>query len=466
MICSAIIKTMGRAGQALKQVLDEYKISQSTLARNLNVERSIIFRWYHEQTDPAAETVAQIVQALQVIDRSAASNFVEAYLDNSLTTANIARNKGLPLSNRVNVPVLSQIFDKTTNSYKYLFFFSLLDILRRRNFDTLSPVTFQEIIIEMLANAWYPHSYFKLSFGVQDQIANKLDSLELAIKEPILQFKDPDKKLLRKTIQNQNLDDIFKDISKYVPFRLIRPFFAQEIKGIKDHSVNPSICELANNKFKETKPLYCFDSTSYKGCTAITLHQDWIEYIAENYSIVKGWVSWEWLNYMQSKNINIPNIVSKLFIPQKRDSLSKQGKYWKLILNHQKLKCIYSQVELDKDHISLDHYLPWSFVAHDQLWNLIPTTPSVNSSKSNNIPAEKYFQDFVQLQYQGLKIYAQNNSRKKWLNCVEDYITELKVSQPDDLLDLDTISNAYSKTLKPLISLAQVQGFNQNWIYK
>jgi CRISPR/Cas system Type II protein with McrA/HNH and RuvC-like nuclease domain len=177
-------------------------------------------------------------------------------------------------------------------------------------------------------------------------------------------------------------------------------------------------------------------------------------------------VSWEWLNYMQSKNINIPNIVNKLFIPQQRDSLNKQIKYWKLILNHQKLKCIYSQVELDKDNISLDHYLPWSFVAHDQLWNLIPTTPSVNSSKYNNIPSEKYFPDFIKVQHQGLKIYAQNNSRKKWLNYVEDHIAELKVSQADDLLDLNIITNAYMATLQPLICLAKIQGFNQHWIYK
>jgi transcriptional regulator with XRE-family HTH domain len=457
---------MGKAGQALRQVLESHKISQSALATALDVERSIIFRWYHEQTDPTAETVAQIVQALQRINKSAAQDFVQAYLGNLAQTANTTFSKDLPLSDRVNVSVLSQIFDKTTNSYKYLFFFSLLDILRRRNFDTLSPVTFQEIFIEIMANAWYPHNYFKLSFGIQDQIANKLDSLGLVISEPILQFRDGDKKLLRKTIQGQNLDDIIKDIGRYVPFRLIRPFFTHQTKGLKDYDVNPSICELANNQFEMTKPLYCFDSASDKDCTAIILHQDWIEYIAENYSIVRGWVSWEWLNYMQSKNINIPNIVNKLFIPQQRDSLTKQIKYWKLILNHQKLKCIYSQVELDKDNISLDHYLPWSFVAHDQLWNLIPTTPSVNSSKSNSLPAEKYFIDFVKLQHQGLIIYAQNNSEKKWLNYAEDYIAELKVSQPDDLLDLNIISNAYSKTLKPLISLAQVQGFNQNWVYK
>ena len=71
-----------------------------------------------------------------------------------------------------------------------------------------------------------------------------------------------------------------------------------------------------------------------------------------------------------------------------------------------RLDNIFERVDLDKDSISLDHYLPWSFVAHDQLWNLIPTTPSVNSSKSNNIPAENYFSDFVKLQHQGLTMCA------------------------------------------------------------
>ncbi len=212
--------------------------------------------------------------------------------------------------------------------------------------------------------------------------------------------------------------------------------------------------------------LPCFNAENLRDCNAIVLHQDWIEYIAKNYSIIRGWLSWEWLNYMQSKNINIPNIVSKLFIPLQRDALIKQTKYWKLILNHQKIKCIYSKIELDKDNISLDHYLPWSFVAHDQLWNLIPTTLSVNSSKSNNLPAEKYFTDFVKLQYRGLEIFAQNNSRQKWLNCAEDYIAELKISEADDLLDFNILHNAYQATVKPLISLATIQGFQQNWIYQ
>ncbi len=47
----------------------------------------------------------------------------------------------------------------TTNSYKYLFCLSLLDILRRHHFQPTSPIPFFDLIVEMLANAWFPHSY-------------------------------------------------------------------------------------------------------------------------------------------------------------------------------------------------------------------------------------------------------------------------------------------------------------------
>ena len=371
----------------------------------------------------------------------------------------------LPIADNLNISALAGLFDSRATSYKYLYFLSLLDILKRINFARLSAISFREIIVEMLANAWYPHKFFKLSFGTIDQIANKLDALELEITEPILKFRDPDKKILRNTINNQNLEDIINSINRYVSYRLIRPFFTQETRGLKDFYVNPAIINLAKNKFDIKKPLYCFNAEDQQDCNAIILHPDWVEYLEENYTIVRGWVSWEWLNYMQQQNPSIPNVVNKLFMPQQRDSLANQTKYWKTILEHQDIKCIYSQVQLNKDEISLDHYLPWSFVAHDQLWNLIPTTKSVNSSKSNNIPSEKYFSNFVKLQYLGLDIYHQKVSQSKWLNDVESFVAELKVNQANDLLNLEILTNAYEKTIQPLSSLATIQGFSANWVY-
>ena len=70
------------------------------------------------------------------------------------------------------------------------------------------------------------------------------------------------------------------------------------------------------------------------------------------------------------------------------------------------------------------------------------------------------------MQHQGLTIYAQNNSERKWLNYAEDYIAELKVNQADDLLNFEILNNAYQATIKPLVSLATIQGFKQNWIYQ
>ncbi len=134
------------------------------------------------------------------------------------------------------------------------------------------------------------------------------------------------------------IDDIINFISRYVPFRLIRPFFTSETKGLADTKINQILVSLTHDKFELTKPIYCFDSQKLKNCTAIVLHQDWVEYLAENYSVIRGWVSWKWLCYMQRCNPNVPAIANKLFPPQQRESLTSQTKFWKLILENNNLR--------------------------------------------------------------------------------------------------------------------------------
>jgi hypothetical protein len=67
--------------------------------------------------------------------------------------------------------------------------------------------------------------------GTQDKIAQKLDSFNLDITEPILKFTDADKKLLRTTIASQNLSDSISHLKHYVPFRLIASFLDAELKA-------------------------------------------------------------------------------------------------------------------------------------------------------------------------------------------------------------------------------------------
>jgi DNA-binding phage protein len=50
----------------------------------IGVRRSVVYRWFHELTDPTAETVADIVKALQAINPEAAKAFVQQYLGDLL----------------------------------------------------------------------------------------------------------------------------------------------------------------------------------------------------------------------------------------------------------------------------------------------------------------------------------------------------------------------------------------------
>lgn len=380
------------------------------------------------------------------------------------TAYSIPDSRPLPTSDEVNVAALSRLFTDTTNSYKYVFFISLLDILVRRKFDISEPITFRELIIEMLANTWYPHTYFKLSFGIQDKVTETLDSLALEITEPILKFTDTDKKLLRETIAAQSkLNQIIRKLTRYVPFRLIIPFFETELKDIanrgKSNEADVVVPKVAEDYFRDRKPLYRFDSDIYSSCKAIVFHPAWAAYLEKHYSIIRGWASWEWLGYMQKRNPSTPALIYKLFAPSKRESLSEQTRYWKLILGSTDFYCIYSGRKLEIERFSLDHYLPWSFVAHDQLWNLIPTVPEINSSKSDNLPPDESFKKFVAAQHRSLGIWHIKLNKKDWNKTIEPYIENLGIHTEADLFDLEKLTSSYSNVVRPLISLASNQGF-------
>ena len=376
-------------------------------------------------------------------------------------------SRKLPNSGQVNVSALARLFYNTTNSYKYLFFLSILDILERRQFEFELPISFQDMIVEMLANAWYPHTFFKLSFGALDKIAQKLDSLDMTIDQPIIQSRDTDKKLLREAIASQDLKDIISHLRRYVPFRLIIPFVESHLGSVsrKGDNLDRAMPEIVDRYFEVCKPLYRFNSTKYKDCKTITIHPDWASYLKQHCSIIRGWTAWEWLTYMQKCNPSTPAVANKLFMPIKRESLNKQSEYWRLVLRSQQLHCIYSNEIISPKQFSLDHYLPWSFVTHYQLWILIPTLPEVNSSKSNNLPDEQYFDNFVHLQYIGLTTTHSALGESQWEKQIESYISDLGIGMKNDLLSVEKLRNAYAKVLNPLLALAANQGFSVGWHY-
>lgn len=71
---------MGKAGKALKTVLETYNISQNRLAEALGIGRSNVYRWVNEIRDPTAETVIEVVKVLKDMEPAAAEEFVRLYI--------------------------------------------------------------------------------------------------------------------------------------------------------------------------------------------------------------------------------------------------------------------------------------------------------------------------------------------------------------------------------------------------
>ncbi len=366
----------------------------------------------------------------------------------------------LPSSPPLDIAALSRLFRHTTTSYKYLFFLALLRTLRDRNFSSESPIPQRELLIEMLVLAWYPLTYFRLSFGAMDQVSKvlgRIPAFAASRLSPVASQQD----------QLRGAISLFADglkaarLLRWVPYRLLRTFLREETRGLKDSEVNDTIFQVAEETFHYGKPLYCFIGKRRD----ILMHPDWLEYLKVNFSIVHSWASWEWLQYVQSRNPSVPAVSRKLFPPAQRGALKAQSDYWRLVLQRKPVHCIYSNERLKSEAFALDHYLPWSFVAHDQLWNLVPVAPEANSSKANSLPSREYFEKFVAIQALGLRITQEMLPKRKWSRLVEPFLTDLRITVMDDLFEPKRLSEAYQASLEPLFSLAANQGFPMNWRY-
>jgi hypothetical protein len=248
----------------------------------------------------------------------------------------------LPQSDQVDVEAFSQIFSKTTTSYKYLFLLSLLELLKQKEFEVLAAISFRELIVEMLAKAWYPHTCFQLSFGTQDKIVQKLDALNLAAIAPQLQLTNPDQRLLRKTIASQDLTDSVNHLRRYVPFRVIAPFLREELNREKvsqgtGNDLEKAIPAIAAQYFNREKPLYKFDAIVYRDCQSVLIHPDWATYLETHYTIVQEWVGWKWAEYKHLHKINyifFAKIIKHLFeVVYKIIPAFVSGNFNPLILN-------------------------------------------------------------------------------------------------------------------------------------
>jgi len=276
---------------------------------------------------------------------------------------------------------LARAFDHTTNSYKFLWFKSILDVIEDKT-AAKGRVDSRDLYKRFIINAWYPRRTFKLSFGRVDQVAQLVDELaklisaspgmsqQLGMADLGIDIASIDRVLS----QNQGIAEaIYGTLNRYVQFRFLRPWLDSEIRGINDSQVNRRIRDFADQDSE--KPVwnqllpYHFDNQN------IIFNEVFCQYVIRNWALVRDWWKWNFCNYLASANPFVPGVHSKLERPM--------------------------------EQYDIDHFIPWSWLAHDLLWNLVPVSPSANRSKSNLLPnIDQYLEPFISMQISGIEAYC------------------------------------------------------------
>ena len=361
----------------------------------------------------------------------------------------------LPASPEVEVAKLASVFNETTNSYKFYWLLAILEELAETG---AAKLPMRNLSLRMLAGVWYPLDYFKLSFGKQDgfkKLANFVSVRVVIDNRPTAPalFEQLNMKL-----QPADFEALGRELAvllRWVPYRFLRPFFAAETKGLPDQKVNGQIQELANSS----------DDAPYKfGPDYIELSEKWAAYFQQHQYILRGFIFWHLLKFVQKNNPNVIGLSEKLAKPGERNfNIAK--KFWKQFLDAQgQIVCIYSGQLVTAATMSLDHFLPWSYVAHDQLWNIIPTPKAVNSAKSDWLPdMAAYFDAYADLQHRAFLFHvAQGNAK-----LLEDYALLFAQSLADSARQpFLWFRERLEKQVVPHVQTAQNLGFAHPFIFK
>lgn len=347
----------------------------------------------------------------------------------------------LPCSNNLDISKLAAVFNNTSATYK---FYWLLAIVESAELGKTT-IAKQELFARMVTNAWYTVHYFRVLFGKQDLIQDT--ARQIMVWENLAREISKDKLLdVLMTTENKKTINSLWHFNKNVPHWFLSPW-------IKRH--NREIDSLFR------KRIYLESHSLVNNCPysleeqAITLNQDWKDYITINAGILKGFIYWNLAAFLQVRNPNIPDIPGKLVKPPFRGSLTQQRKYyWDIVLRELgTLDCIFTSTRIGVGNYALDHFVPYAFVSHDLIWNLVPIDPIFNSIKSDRLPTiELHFDKFFAIQQQAIEVMNAINPNNKFF---QDFIGV------DPTAETVTSINylKYRELMQPLLTIASLNGF-------
>lgn len=374
-------------------------------------------------------------------------------------------HSNLIYENHLDTDKFSRMLDDPSQCYKFYWLEAIVHLLTMTDED----LSFDQIIDEMICEAWYSVTRYHLHLGPTikgksenflEHAINVIDSnSELppsATKEDILKAISANEALIKSDKTN---------LIVYVPYRLLSSFLEAIGGGDRIWDQHKRFIAYIEALNKETPLLYTI--IDGKGLQKkVRVNPYWKQLIIDNYPVIVSWIQLKKIRFLQDRNPGVPGIIYKLSSENEgARKLTHARTLWKCATeaSHLTVTDIYSGVVLDTKQFDLDHFVPWSFVANDELWNLVPMDRRLNSSKSNRLPMwEIYFSGLAAAQYGLYKsVFTYPVVREAFEKCRRDNLNAIWAA--DTLyVEGNTREKFYAileHNLRPIYDSAYLQGY-------
>ena len=370
--------------------------------------------------------------------------------------------------NKLNIEGFSKMMKDPSFCYKFYWLEAIVQLISEGKTET----TFDEIIDEMIANAWYSVREFHIHLSgipMDGQIKDGLERAVLQLTELSDLPANASKVQIKNAIQkyNKELKEVKEQLTHMVPYRALAGFFTLSGEKINWNSTKWLVAYI--QKFNKTVvSLPYLLGTSSKLKKEVYFQQGWIKMIQDHTVNILGWIQYEKVKWLQNNNPEVPGLVYKLTpMDEKIRKLKHVRNLWQDIMEFQEIRDVFTRQPVKKKKYDIDHFIPWSFVMNDELWNLMPMDSSLNSSKSNRLPKwNPFFKNFAENQYLMYQMVYENfEIYDRFKRCYKDNLHSIWAGQ--ELYrkgnSIETFYNILEKNMMPVYDSARRQGY-EIWI--
>lgn len=372
--------------------------------------------------------------------------------------------------NTLDIESFSQMLKDPSYCYKFYWLEAIVILISQGT----SATTFNDIIDEMISNAWYSVREFHIHLSGIQADGRVRDGLERAVIKltelsdlPANASKVEIKNMLEKYKFDDELKKSKEQLTNMVPGRALAGFFARYDKDIPWNSVG-RLTEYIRffDSYRKRLPYTFGDSSKLK--KEVYFNNDWMEMIKDNTVNILGWIQFEKIKWLQNNNPEVPGLVYKLAPMEDRTrKLNNVRNLWQGIMELTPVRDVFTEKIVISNQYDVDHFIPWSFVMNDELWNLMPMDSSLNSSKSNKLPSwDPFFDRFAYNQFVMYGyIHEKPSIRNLYESCYKDNLHSIWAGQELYRQDntREQFYNILQRNMKPVYDSARRQGY-EIWI--